>query len=79
MIDALSSALQGLTGASNKVARAAENIATAQTPEKQDTVELSEEAVNLKLGEISYKANAAVLRAAEEQADELTRLLDDEV
>jgi len=79
MIDAISSSLQGLLGAGNKAARASENIAAFQTPEKQDEVNLSEEAVNLMLAETEFKANAAVLRTAEEQSEELFRIFDEEV
>lgn len=79
MIDALSSALQGLTTASRKAGQAAENIATFQTPEKFDKVNLSEEAINLLVAETSFKANAAVLRTAEEQSAELFRIFDEEV
>ena len=39
-------------------------------------VDLAEEAVNLKLAEIAYKANIATLKAAEDMAEEANRLLD---
>lgn len=42
-------------------------------------VDLAEEAVNLKLAELSYKANLKTLQAAQDMADETTRLLDKKV
>lgn len=39
-------------------------------------VDLAEEAVNLKIAEISYKANINVLKTADEMSEELSRLLD---
>lgn len=39
-------------------------------------VDLSEEIVNLKLAEVSYKANIASLKTAQEMSEELGRLLD---
>lgn len=44
-----------------------------------DQVELSEEAVNLKLAEISYKANISVLKVADEMAKEMGSLFDKKV
>lgn len=41
-------------------------------------VSLAEEAVNLNLAEITYKANIATLQTASELSDELFRLFDDE-
>ena len=40
-------------------------------------VDLAEEAVNLKLAEISYKANLAVLKTAGELSDELLNTFDE--
>lgn len=74
MISAISNALTGLTGAAQKVNQASTNIANATTPgyttETGDTVELSEEAVNLIAAETQFKANAAVLRTAADLTDE---------
>jgi flagellar basal-body rod protein FlgC len=42
-------------------------------------VDLAEEAVNLKLAEIAYKANIATLKTASEMAEELDRLFDERV
>jgi flagellar basal-body rod protein FlgC len=39
-------------------------------------VDLAEEAVNLKIAEISYKANIGVLKTAQEMSEELSRVLD---
>lgn len=42
-------------------------------------VDLAEEAVNLKIAEISYKANISVLKTASEMSDELLNTFDDRV
>ena len=42
-------------------------------------VDLAEEAVNLKLAEISYKANVSVLKTAGEMSDELLNTFDERV
>ena len=41
------------------------------------SVDLAEEAVNLKIAEITYKANISVLKTADEMSDELMRVLDE--
>lgn len=74
MINALSSALSGLHTATQKVNGAAANIAD---PARQDR--LIEDAVDLKMGETAFKANIAVIRAAEEMSDEMQRLFDKKV
>jgi flagellar hook protein FlgE len=79
MLDAISSALSGLTTASNKVAQSAERVANLTTPGIADTVDLSEEAVNLKLAEIAYKANVATLKASDEMTKELLSVFDETV
>ncbi len=79
MIGAISNALQGLFTASQSADKAAERIANASTPGVGDTVDLSEEAVNLKIAEISYKANIASIKAADEMSDELMRIFDERV
>ena len=40
-------------------------------------VDLAEEAVNLKIAELTYKANIGVLKTAQEMSEELSRLLDE--
>lgn len=40
-------------------------------------VDLAEEAVNLKIAELSYKANISVLQTADEMSKELNRLFDE--
>ena len=42
-------------------------------------IDLAEEAVNLNLAEITFKANVETLRTAEELADELFKIFDEEV
>lgn len=79
MIGTISNALQGLFSASQTVNKAANNIATASSVENADTVNLSEEAVNMKLGEYAYKANLATIKTAQEMDKELMRLFDERV
>jgi flagellar basal-body rod protein FlgC len=40
-------------------------------------VDLAEEAVNLKIAEITYKANISVIKTASEMSEELSRVLDE--
>jgi flagellar hook-associated protein FlgK len=79
MIGAISNALQGLMTSSQSADKAAERIANATNPDYGDTVELSEEAVRLKTAEISYKANLASIKTAQDMSDELMRLFDEKV
>lgn len=79
MIDAISSALSGLTTASTKVAQSAERIANMTTPGVGDTVDLSEEAVNMKLAEVAYKANLKTIQVAEDMTKELLSTFDERV
>lgn len=74
MINALTTALGGLQAASQKVTGAANNIAD---PAQQDR--MIEDIVDLKVGELSFKANAAVIRTTEEMTDELFKAFDEKV
>lgn len=78
MISAISNALTGLNTASKQVAQSAENIANS-TNTDGDTIELSEEAVKLKLSETVYKANLATIKTADEMNDALLNLFDETV
>lgn len=78
MISAISNALTGLTTASKQVEKSAENIANS-TNTGADTVELSEEAVKLKVSEAAYKANLATIKSADEMNEALLRLFDETV
>lgn len=42
-------------------------------------VDLAEEAVNLSVAELEFKANAKIITTAEDMADELLRVFDEEV
>lgn len=42
-------------------------------------VDLAEEAVNMKLAELSYKANLKAIKAAQDMAEETTRMFDKKV
>lgn len=75
MIGAISNALGGLFTASKRAEGAANAIANASTPGY--AVDLAEEAVNLKIAEIGYKANVRVIEVAEDMAKELGRLFDE--
>lgn len=74
MISSIDTALSGMQTASRTVAKAANNIAT---PEKQDT--MVEDIVDIKSAEISYKANAAVIKTVSEMEDTLLKTFDEEV
>ena len=78
MISAISNALTGLSTASKQVEKSAENIANS-TNTGADTVELSEEAIKLKLSETAYKANLATIKTADEMNDALLNLFDETV
>lgn len=79
MISAISNALSGLMTASKQVEQSAHNIANVTTPTEGDQIDLSEEAINLKIAETGYKANLATIKTANEMNDELLRLFDEEV
>jgi flagellar hook-associated protein FlgK len=80
MVSAINNALTGLNAATQKVTQAANNIANLTTPgyttETGDSVELSQEAVNLLLGKAAFKANVAVLETAKELDDTLLDAVD---
>jgi len=79
MISAISNALSGLMSSSKQVEQTAHNIANATTPREGDQIDLSEEAVNLKIAETSYKANLAAIKTANEMNNELLHIFDEEV
>ena len=83
MIGALSNALQGLFSASQNVTKAANNIANASTEgyrtETGDQVDLSTEAINLKIAETAYRANLATIKTAGDMNDELMKMFDETV
>ncbi|PZQ45277.1 MAG: flagellar biosynthesis protein FlgC [Micavibrio aeruginosavorus] len=54
-------------------------FANAQGEVGAPNVDLAEEAVNLKLAEISYKANIATLKTADEMSDSLLNIFDKRV
>lgn len=78
MINALTSALSGLSSASKKVAESAEKIAVAGTNAGPD-VDIAEEAVKIQISEAAYKANLAVVRVTDDMADELLKTFDERV
>ena len=78
MIDAIGIGLSGLQNATQKVEKAATNIANVTTPRDDGvTIDLSKEAVNLLLAETEFKANLATMKTADELSDELLDIFDD--
>ncbi len=74
MINAITSALSGLSTASKQVEVRAENIAN---PTSQS--EIIEDVVDIKVAETSYKANLEVLKVVNELSDELISTFDETV
>ena len=79
MIGAISNALQGLMTASQSANKAAERIANVSSEGYADTIELTEEAINLKMAENSFKANIATIRTIDDMNQELMRIFDERV
>jgi flagellar hook-associated protein FlgK len=79
MIGAISNALQGLMTASQSANKAAERIANVSSEGYTDTIELTEEAINLKIAESSFKANIATIRTIDDMSQELMRIFDERV
>ncbi|HCQ70579.1 MAG: hypothetical protein CL570_05020 [Alphaproteobacteria bacterium] len=77
----LSTAISGLNAASERVNRAADNIAnmTTEGHPSGGGATLPQDIVDLKLGEIEFKANIAVAKTAEDMSDTLLNLFDEEV
>ncbi len=74
MINAITSALSGLTGASSKLEQSAENIAKNASDGR-----VIEDIVDIKVAEVAYKANIEVLRTANELTQELIDSFDETV
>lgn len=74
MIDAVNSALAGMSAAVKKLDSAATRIAGPQSGET-----MIEDIVELSVAETAYKANGRVLEAANELTDELLRTFDKKV
>lgn len=78
MINALSSIISGISNASRQVAQSAEKIAVAGTEAGKD-VDITEEAVKIKISEAAYKANVAMLKVQDDMMDELLSTFDERV
>lgn len=78
MINAITSALSGLTSASKQVDQSAQRIAENGTNGAPQS-DLIEDVVDIKVAETSYKANLAVLKVANELSDELLESFDQTV
>jgi hypothetical protein len=74
MINAIASALQGLTFATKQVEQSANKIAN---PQESD--DLATELVNLKVAETGYKANLATIKTVRDMEDELLHTFDKHV
>ncbi|MEM8832962.1 MAG: hypothetical protein AAGB32_00330 [Pseudomonadota bacterium] len=74
MISAITTALSGLTKASEQVERSAANIAGAQQPDR-----IIEDIIDIKQAEISYKANIKTIQVADDLTRELINSFDREV
>lgn len=74
MINAIGIALQGLGFATKQVAESANKIAN---PAESD--DLATEIVNLKVAEVSYKANLSVIQTVSEMEKELLHTFDEKV
>ena len=78
MINAITSALSGLSAASNKIEQSAQNIAQGGVEVTTDG-RVIEDIVDIKAAEVSYKANIEVLRTANELTQELLNSFDETV
>jgi flagellar hook protein FlgE len=74
MMNAIGIALQGLGFANRQVEQSAAKIANPQ-----EGADLTEEIVNMKVAETSYKANLAVVKTTDEMSDELLHIFDEHV
>ncbi len=87
MINAITSALSGLTAASNQVDEAAQNIAQGSTAGKSQAGDsdggtngrVIQDIVDIKLAETAYKANIETIKAVTEINEELLRIFDETV
>ncbi len=74
MINAIGIALQGLGFATKQVVESANKIAN---PKESD--DIATELVNMKVAEMSYKANLATLKTVNEMSDALLHTFDERV
>ena len=74
MINAITSALSGLTAATKQVEQSAQNIAEGSSPDN-----LIQDIVDIKVAETSYKANLEVLKTTDDLTQELLRAFDETV
>lgn len=74
MINAITSALSGLTAASKQVEQSAQNIASPAADSQ-----IIEDIVDIRVAETAYKANIETLKLANELTEELLNAFDREV
>lgn len=74
MINAISSALSGLTAASKQIEESAASIASSPSQGR-----IIEDIIDIKVAETSYKANLKTLQVANELTEELLRTFDKKV
>ncbi len=76
----LSTALNGINSAEKKVSDAAERITGAFAEDNATGgANLPRDIVDLKIGEIEFKANVKVVEVADELSKELFKIFDEEV
>jgi flagellar basal body rod protein FlgC len=73
----ITNALGGLNNASNQINKSANNIANAGVT--NDGASLPQDIIDIKISEIAYKANLAVIETANELTDTLLKTFDEEV
>jgi flagellar basal body rod protein FlgC len=76
MVDAISTALSALQTASQKVDKAAKNIAD---PEKFQETGGVQDIIDIKVATIEYKANLAMIETVEDLKEDLLRIFDEEI
>ena len=74
MINAITSALSGLTTASKQVEQSAQSIANLANEGR-----MIEDIVDIKVAETAFKANIEVIKTADELTQELLRAFDKKV
>ena len=75
MIGAISNAVSGILGATQKVDAAAKNV--AQGPSENN--DFIEDIIDIKIAETQFKANIETLKVVDELTEDLFRIVDEDV
>ncbi len=77
----LSTAISGLFSASQQINQASKNITGSESANTSggSGSAMPRDIIDIKLGKVQYKANLAVIKAADEMAEELLKTVDKEV